>query len=278
MQIQHTILGLLLLIGISACAPTRDDEFQLTETPNAPSFTIQTLSTDPNQIIIKDLTSGGFQRVWDLPGANPNTSTLELDTIQYAKAGAYLITLHVSKSDGSGSSSVSQTVNIAADAPLICSPKLALLTGDCTPLGKCWTLSRAPGAVKVGPTYDDFSWFTSVADGLQASQYDDGFCFTFENLVFENKNNGASVNPWNGYQAEAYQPGMSTFKYLEGSGTLGRDQILLDDSQFMGVWDCDNLLDILSLSESQLTVRGRQREQNGTPKTEGWFQLTFVPI
>jgi hypothetical protein len=43
----------------------------------------------------------------------------------------------------------------------------------------------------------------------------------------------------------------------------------------MGVWDCDNVLDVVQLTETKLVVRGRQREPNGTPKTEGWFELTF---
>ena len=131
--------------------------------------------------------------------------------------------------------------------------------------------------MKVGPTYDDYSWFTSPVDGLQNEQYDDGFCFTFEGQVFQYKNNSATVNPWNGYQAEAYDPGISDFTYLEGTGISGRDQILLADDQFMGVWDCDNLLDVVKLTATELIVRGRQREQNGTPKAEGWFELKFVP-
>lgn len=99
---------------------------------------------------------------------------------------------------------------------------------------------------------------TSPVDGLQNEQYDDGFCFTFENFVFQYKNNSATVNPWNGYQAEAYDPGVSTFEFLEGTGTNNRDQIVLTDEQFMGVWDCDNVLDIVQLTATKLVVRGKQ--------------------
>jgi hypothetical protein len=132
------------------------------------------------------------------------------------------------------------------------------------------------GAVKVGPTYDDFSWFTSPVNGLQAEQYDDRFCFTFEGLVFQNKNNGASIDPWDGYKAKPYNPGLSEFTFIEGSGINGRDQIIIPDNQFMGVWDSDNVLDIVLLTESELTVRGRQRAQDGTPLPEGWFELVFI--
>jgi hypothetical protein len=264
----------LALVG---CKPDRDDEIQLPDAAAAPEFSVEMLADDSNRVVVRDLSTGNFQRFWDLPGGTPKTSSSAVDTIFYDKKGDYRITLFVSKSDGSGTPSASKMVRIVTDAPLSCTPKMALLTGDCGPAGKCWTLSRAAGAVKVGPTYDDYSWYTSPTDGLQNEQYDDGFCFTFENLVFQNKCNGAAVNPWNGYQAEAYNPAPGDFTFLEGTGILGRDQILLPDDQFMGVWDCDNLLDVVKLTASELVVRGRQRAQNGTPLPQGWFELTFTP-
>jgi PKD repeat protein len=261
---------------LAACQPDQDDNFSLGTPPAAPDFSVVLLPGVENRVVLQDLSAGQFQRLWDAPGANPNNSRKVLDTIAFAKAGTYDITLHVSKADGSGSALATKKITILQDAPLTCNPKLALLTGDCLPSAKCWTLSKAPGAVKVGPTYDDFSWFTSIANGLQNEQYDDGFCFKFDQFVFTNKNNGTSVNPWNGYQAEPYAPGVSSFTFSEGTGILSRDQIILDDSQFMGVWDCDNVLDVVKLTSTQLVVRGRQREKNGTPKTEGWFELSFV--
>jgi hypothetical protein len=273
--ISLTLCAILLVLG---CKPERADDYSLNGTATAPSFTVEVLAGPENKVAIKDMSQDNFQRLWDLPGAAPKSSNKAIDTIQYAKAGTYQITLHVSSADGSGTAVATKEVLITQDAPLTCNPKLALLTGDCGPSGKCWTLSRVAGAVRVGPTYDDYSWFTSVVDGLQNEQYDDGFCFTFDGLIYENRNNVASVNPWNGYQAQAHAPGLGSFTYTEGTGTLGRDQILLeDDTQFMGVWDCDNLLDIMKLTATELKVRGRQREQNGTPKAEGWFELTFVP-
>ncbi|MEY3239144.1 MAG: hypothetical protein RIR11_582 [Bacteroidota bacterium] len=267
----------LVVAVLAGCYPDRDDDNQLPDAPGAPQFSVEMVAGDSNRMIIKDLSSGSFQRLWDLPGGTPKNSTKAIDTIAYSKKGFYNITLYVSKEDGSGSPSASKKIEILKDATLACNPKFGLLTGDCNPQGKCWTLSRAPGAVKVGPGYDDFSWFASAADGLQNEQYDDTYCFTFENLVFQYKNNNATVNPWNGYQAEAYDPGISEFVFLEGTGINGRDQILLPDDQFMGVWDCDNLMDVVKLTETELIVRGRQRMQNGTPNPQGWFELTFVP-
>ncbi|MBL7831790.1 MAG: hypothetical protein JNK41_12235 [Saprospiraceae bacterium] len=266
-----------LTVIFVGCKSDRDDLFNLGTPPDPPQFTIEPLDGDSSsRFLVKDLSTGNFQRLWSFKGGIPATSNKAIDTVSFSKIGEYPITLYVSKSNGSGTSYSTKKVNVLKDAPLVCSPKLALLTGDCSPVGKCWTLSHEAGAVKVGPTYDDYSWYTSPVDGLQKEQYDDGFCFTFEGFVFQYKNNVATVNPWNGYKAEAYDPGISTFAFLEGTGINGRDQILLPDDQFMGVWDSDNLLDIVMLTESKLVVRTRQREQKGTPKAEGWFELVFV--
>jgi hypothetical protein len=264
-------------IAVFSCAPERDDEFNLPPAPDAPQFTVEMVAGDSNRMVIHDLSEGNFQRLWELPGGTPKTSTKALDTILYTKAGEFVIALYVSKTDGSGTVSSSKKISIAKNAPQACNPKLAMLTGDCGAGGKCWTFTHAAGAVKVGPTYDDYSWYTSPVDGLQSAQYDDGFCFTFENLVYQNKNNGSSVDPWDGYKVKPYDPGVADFTFLEGTGINGRDQLLIPDDQFMGVWDSDNLLDIVSLTETELIVRARQRDPNGVPLAQGWFELVFMP-
>ncbi|MBK8348353.1 MAG: PKD domain-containing protein [Saprospiraceae bacterium] len=269
-----TILVLAIVL-VPGCTPERIDEMSLDGTPGIPEFTAVPLADNPNRIILKASAQNSFQLLWDLPGATPKVSRKTIDTVLYAKAGVYKIKLVASSTDGSGTGTNTKTITIAQDAPLSCNPKLSLLTGECKPEGKCWTMSTEVGAVKVGPTYDDYSWFTSPVNGLQPQQYDDRFCFTFENLVFENKNNGLSVNPWDGYKPVVADWAKSQFTYTEGTGTNGRDQITLEDLQFMGVWDCDNVLDVMLLTETKLIVRGKQREPNGTPKSEGWFELTF---
>jgi PKD repeat protein len=275
----HKTLFYIAISGLlfASCKPNRDDDFPLPPTPAAPEFSITPLPGDSNTWVIKDLSTGNFQRLWDLPGGTPKSSVKAIDTVVYGKAGNYTITLFVSKADGSGTPSASKKISLTKDANLACTPALAALTGNCSPAGKCWTLSHAAGAVKVGPTYDDYSWYTSPVNGLQAEQYDDGFCFTFQDLVFQNKNNGTSIDPWNGYVPKVYNPGVSSFAYLTGTGTNGRDQIQIPDNQFMGVWDSDNLLDVVQLTATDLIVRTRQRDPNGVPLAQGWFELHFVP-
>lgn len=271
------LLPMIMLFAL-ACEPERDDDFTIGPGPDDPQMSIELVEGDSNRVVIKDLTPGSFQRLWDLPGGTPKTSTDAIDTILYTDAGEYMITLYVSRAGGSGTTSVSQKITIVKDAPLPCTPKLELLTGGCGADGKCWTFSTAGGAVKVGPTYGDFSWYTSPEGGLQDAQYDDQYCFTFQGSVFQNKNNGQTVNPWNGYVPEDYNPGISEFLFLEGTGTEGRDQIILPDDQFMGVWDADNVMDVMKLTETELVVRMRIRAQNGTPAAEGWFELSFIAL
>lgn len=267
-----------VFISIIACEPERDDDFLLGPGPGIPQMEVRFIDGDSNRVVVKDLTEDSFQRLWDLPGGTPKTSSEALDTILYTDAGEYTITLFVSRADGSGTTSTSQRITVLKDAPLPCTPKLELLTGGCGASGKCWTFTTAGGAVKVGPSYGDFSWYTSPQDGLQAAQYDDKYCFFFIGSLFQNDNNGQTVNPWNGYQPENHDPGISEFVFLEGTGTEGRDQIILPNDQFMGVWDADNVMDVVTLTEDELVVRARLRGQNGTPAAEGWFELTFVAL
>jgi hypothetical protein len=275
---KHIFFLFILFISALSCEPERDDEFQLGPGTNDVAFDIRFLEGDSNRIIVSDLTPGSFQRLWDLPGGTPKISHEAIDTILYTDAGEYTVSLFVSKADGTGTSSKTQKITILKDAPLPCTPKMETLTGGCGANGKCWVFTTAAGAVKVGPTYGDFSWYTSPEGGLQDAQYDDKYCFTFQGSVFQNDNNGQTVNPWNGYQPEDHDPGISEFIYLEGTGSEGRDQLIIPDDQFMGVWDADNVMDVVTLTENELVVRARIRMQNGTPAAEGWFELTFVPL
>lgn len=267
----------LASLGILSCDPQRDDDIHLGPSPAAPQFTAKVMDTDSNRVIVTSMSDGNFQLLWDLPGGIPKTSSKAVDTILYTDIGEYTITLYASKADGNGTSSSSQKIKILRDAPLECNDKLELLT-NCGSNSKGWTFSHAAGAVKVGPGYEDFSWYTSPENGLQDAQYDDVYYFTFLHFVFQNDNNGQSVNPWNGYAAEDYDPGISEFIFLEGTGAGGRDQIIIPDDQFMGTWDTDNVFDVVTLAADQLVLRARICNQDGTPNSNGgWFELTFVP-
>lgn len=279
MKTQYKIWSIavaMITVFIVSCNPSREDAFGLDKTVEVPSISVEQVSGDANKFVVKDLSTGNYVGLWDFDkGSLPATSSKSIDTVFYSKAGEYTISYYVSKSDGSGTAVATKKVQVLQNAIPTCSPKLGLLTGDCGPNGKCWTLTKKEAAVKVGPTYDDFSWYTSPVNGLQDAQYDDAFCFTFTDFVYQNRNNGASVNPWDGYKAVAYDGGLSSFQFLEGTGISNRDQIVIPNDQFMGVWDSDNIMDVVKLTETELVVRTRLRAQNGIPAAEGWFELTY---
>ncbi|MFM2392523.1 MAG: hypothetical protein RLZZ546_500 [Bacteroidota bacterium] len=269
------LLYLFLFFILCSCAPDREDAFNLSGEIEKPSILVEQVLNDGNRFVVKDLSGDNYIRLWDFDKGSPAISSKPIDTVFYSKAGDYTITLHVSKANGSGTSTTSKKVSVLQNAAATCNPKLALLTGDCELQGKCWAMSKKAGAVKVGPTYDDFSWYTAPANGLQDAQYDDGFCFKFENFVFQNKNNGASVDPWDGYKVKPYDPGISEFIFQEGTGINNRDQIIIPNDQFIGTWDTDNVMDVVKLTENELIIRARLRGKDGTPAAEGWFELTL---
>ena len=269
MKLQHTLVFLLLL---GACEAYEPDDITLGPLPAAPEFRVEVLADDPNYVVVEDLSQGFFSRTWTFPGGTPERSTEALDTIFYRKAGQYTITLHAAAMGGNGTASQTQTVTIAQDAATACTDEITLLAGGCEAGdGKCWTFTNAQGAVKVGPTPGSAEWYTSPADGLQAAQYDDRFCFYFEGNRFVYANNGQTIDPWNGYVPVNYNPPTNyTFTLIPGGGENGELRVELPEGAFMGVWDAGNIYDIVSLTETRLVVR--------TPFLNGggWFELTFV--
>jgi PKD repeat protein len=114
----YRILFFISYIGLSffGCAPDRDDDFKLPAPPGDPAFTVNFIVGDSNRVVITDLSTGQFQRLWNLPGGTPKTSIAASDTIFYTDAGQYIITLYVSSADGGGTASSSQSITIVKDA------------------------------------------------------------------------------------------------------------------------------------------------------------------
>lgn len=264
-------LSILIALSMGNCAPYQEDDISLPPLPAAPLFSVEPVAGEPNRVVVKDLSTGFFSRVWDFPGGAPAKSTLAIDTVFYAKKGDYAITLYTAAEGGGGTSQASKTVNVAADATVACDPQTGLLTGDCGPSGKCWTFTHAAGAVRVGPQPGSSEWYTAPANGLQAAQYDDSFCFYIDGAHFVYDNNGQTVDPWNGYAAVDYTPPSDyTWFISKGTGQNGADQIVLPTGAFMGVWDSGPVYDIVSLTVDQLVVRSK------IVNVDGWFELTFV--
>jgi hypothetical protein len=279
-----TYLFILSIFAFAACEPFQDADIELGAAPSSPEFSIEYVQGDSNTIIVKDLSSGNFSRVWSFgenaSGQTPlkRTSTSAIDTVTYLKAGTYTVTLYVAGESGGGTAQNAKIITVSNDAITGCTGTIALLTGDCLPAGRCWTFSQVAGAVTVGPSPGDGSWYASPAAGLAAEQYDDAFCFFLDGNVFQYNNNGATINPFNGYAAEPFNlPADLTWTYSPGTGDGGKDQIILGAGLFMGVRDASNVLDIITISETELVVRAPIVNVDGTLNSNnGWFELYFV--
>lgn len=271
-KIYSSLLLSAAVLFLAACEPSIDDDIIIPALPEAPSIALEVSSDDPNKIIIKDVSDGFFSRVWDLPGGTPENSVLALDTVLFRKAGTYTITLHAAKEGGGGTSSSFQTIVIEEDAVLDCSEEITFLTGGCDNLqGKCWTFSQIGGAVSVGPEPGSSEWFSSRESGLEPAQYDDSFCFNFTGSSFQYRNNGQTIDPFNGYAPVDYDPPTDLTYFLEaGGGESGQTRIILPEGAFMGVWDSGPLYDIVVLTENELVVRSQ------IVGGDGWFDLYFV--
>jgi len=272
MKTIRSILFLLLAApAFWACQPYIDEDISLGPLPPPPAFSVEILAEDSNMVVVKNLSEGFFSQYWSLPGGMPNRSTKAIDTVFYRRAGEYTITLYVAQAGGAGTSSASRTVKIENDAVVPCTDEIVLLMGGCEDNNfKCWTFSKAAGAVTVGPTPGSDEWFRSTANGLQDAQYDDAFCFYFNGNRFLYINNGLTVDPWSGYTPVPYTPPIDhTWTLVPGGGANGETRIILTEGSFMGVWDASNVYDIVTLTETQLVVRSPFL--NGA----GWFELYF---
>jgi hypothetical protein len=267
------IFFIFALNMLAACSPVQDADVSLPPLPSPPAVSAEFMPNDSNHVIVRDLSSGFFDRTWEFTGGVPLQSKRLIDTIFYPKAGTYTITIYASAEGGGGTSLNTLSVKVPKDAVGQCDPQVALLTGDCGAAGKCWTFTHAAGAVRVGPNPGSSEWYSSPANGLQAAQYDDKFCFYFPGSSFIYDNNGQSVDPFNGYAVVNYTPpaGLTWF-ISKGAGASGEDRIVLPQGTFIGVWDSGPLYDIVSLTESKMVLRSK------IVNTNGWFDLTFEKV
>lgn len=265
-----------LLLALAACTPYEENDIALPNPPGSPSFSVEFLSGDSNRVVVKNLSTGFFDYTFDFPGGLPAQSKRAVDTVFYTKAGDFTITLYGSAENGGGVTQSSKVVTIAKNATSLCDPMISLLTGNCEAPGRCWTLTHAAGAVKVGPTPGSSEWYKSPVNGLQDAQYDDRFCFYFEGSKFEYANNGFSVDPWNGYAVVPFTPPANqTWFISKGSGDGGKDQIILPAGAFIGTWDSGSTYDIVTLTDTEMVLRSQIRLQNGSPGS-GWFEFTLI--
>lgn len=269
MKVQHYIIGLFALL-MAACGPFQEEDIQIDPLPGPPSFSVTPDADNPNRIIVRDESSGTFDRVWDFPGGTPANSKLAVDTILYTKAGNYEITLHTSAEGGGGTSSATQVINIENDIELECDDLLTLLTGGCAVEGKKWVFSTEAGAISVGPDPYSSEWFSSAAGSLVPEQYDDTYTFFFEGSIMLYENNALTVDPCAGFEPLPFEPDPNvTFTIIPGGGLSGEDRIQLPEGVFIGTMDSGPTYDIVEITEDRMVLHAPLFPCDGT--TEGWF-------
>ncbi len=266
-------LFLFFAFSILSCEPKEDMSIDIGELPAPPDFSMEASSENPNMIVLSITSTGFFDLVWDLPGATPNKSVLERDTVFYPLAGNYTVTLHAAKEGGSGTSSATKTITIDQDADIICDPTTALLTGDCT--SKCWKLSEDPGSIQVGPTPFSAEWFNSP--DIAPAQASDRWCFEFEGGKHQYMNGGVTFSACQGFVEDPNYtvPTNVTYQIIPSGTTNSEFKIVLDDGSWMGVEDSGPEYEIVSITESEMVLLSATLPCDGSPST-GWFTLTFV--
>ena len=267
------IATLCVGLGLVACDPSEDDGPGLAPLTAEPDIRVEALESDPNFVVVEDLSEGFFSRVWDMPGATPSTSTRRLDTVLYTSAGQYEVRLYASASGGGGTATAVRGVAIANDAETACNEEITLLTGGCDPLDeKCWTFSQVAGAVSVGPVPGSDEFFSSPEGGLQDAQYDDSFCFKFDGAAFAYLNEGLTVDPDRDFAPVPYEPlEGQTYQLIPGGGFDGETRVVMPAGNFIGLLNTESYFDIITLTETELVVRSPILGEDGV-----WFELYFV--
>ncbi len=273
-QLSYILFAIGLLLA--ACDPYQVDDVELpAPADGSTSFSWSYVPGDSNQIA---LDASGIENnvLWAFPsGASKPSSTRAVDTVTFSLQGEYEIVLYVAAQGGTAIAR--EMVAITQDKAIECDSTTLLLTGGCgTQDSKTWIWSQAANAISVGPVPVSTEWFGSPEEGLEAAQYDDAWTFAFDGADFVYDNNGQSINPYAGYQAQDFTPPAGTWRIEAGAGFEGADQIVLSDEDlFLGVMDSGPVYDIIELTEDRLVLLSPIMQANGTPG-QGYFTLYFV--
>lgn len=266
------LLTCITLLVCFACNPD-EDTIELGALPNAPEISVRQLPESPNFVEVElRSTTGIYEFIWDTPGGNPEFSQAIKDTIFYVSAGEYDISVHISATDGNGTSTAKETVAIAADAQGICDDFLELLTACDT---KCWKLSEAPGSVKVGPSELSGEWFTSPS--LDPSQIDDRFCFSAEGFQFEYFSGDGTFSACAGYinVSDFPNPPDTKFSTSPINSEYADIEITFNQEIYLGTEDSGPFYQVASLTEEEMVLLAPIKPCDGSPST-GWFTYTFL--
>jgi len=281
----------ILLIATTIFSCENEGVPDIGDLPPIPQISISAIDTNNNYRVELLNSNDYFNHLISAPLGkfrNPvvftdkTTSNRTIDTVQFINMGTVTITIHGLSKEGGGNSVATETLEVPKDLGAQCTPILEMLVGDClSESGKCWTWPQIPNELIVGPIPASGEWFTS--NGLVPEQYDDKFCFIFENSQYIYDNYGASVNPWNGFAAEEYSPPSWTFQLFEGEPIFETEHTLVlvpNETElgkpWAGTWDSGPIYGIVEISEDKLVLRSAITDADGV-EGDGFFEYVLIP-
>jgi PKD repeat protein len=144
------------MLTFTACEPALEEKIDI---GNPPSVDFEYTRIDGNNISFTNTTNDEYFLVnWDF-GSLGVFTTDNVDTLNFPLAGDYVVSLTVFGKGGS--STKTETINIAQDDPNGCNSIIEFLTG-CS--SKVWKLNPAAGALFVGPDLGTTWWANSASD------------------------------------------------------------------------------------------------------------------
>lgn len=284
------IFGLSVIFLMTAC---QKEEFELGEKPTQADadYTFEATSQGENYIQFTN-NSDAFLKKWNF--GNGTSAEGSPVTAYFPFAGDYDVTLTVYFAGGS--TSLTQTINIANTDPEICNVEvLRLLTGGCgVPEGKTWVIdAERAGHFGVGPPSSNFPDYYQAGanEKTGGGMYDDEYTFKLNESVFIMETNGdiylnggqasnfpgSFENPDVGDFTAPYTP-PSDLNYALTEDDEGFTSINLSPGGFIGYNTGVNSYRILAINENEMFI---QFQDAATPDLLWYHRLIrkgYAPI
>ncbi len=285
-RIQTTVLVLITLFTIVACAPQEKDDYALNALPQASelSFTATPTASKANVVELKNESKIPGVVTWNL--GNGITVKGESAKAEYPFKGTYVVAMTLYTTGGAVT--ITKELSIAADdMSLLDTPMYNALTGGAANLtGKTWVFDQYhSGHFALGPAGSGKpEWWSCPPNGkLGSSLYSQEFTFTQVGVKLQWKNNGYIYTNDNGRKALGItdvveNPGGTgdfDVKYVPKANytfTLNEtDKTLkLSDGSFFGHYTGASTFQIMSLTNDELYVRCISVVESGN---SWWYRL-----
>ncbi|HEY3401861.1 MAG TPA: PKD domain-containing protein [Ohtaekwangia sp.] len=271
---------LLVSILVTAC---KEDDPTLGPPPTEADavFSFEPTEVSPNIIELTN-TAPGIKK-WDF--GDGNIAEGNVVTATYPFQGDYVVTLTVYAQGGSVSSE--QTIHIAESDESLLKPVYTLLSGGkAMPEGKTWIIAAdVAGHMGIGPADAAAPnwWAAGPNEKSETGLYDDKFTFKLSGFQFVQTTNGDVYV--NGAQASKFPDAYpnkgdytapytapTNLRWSISTDAKGRDFISISSNGFMGYYAGSSRYEILSITESELSIKFI----DGVVPGNAWFHKLIV--